>query len=190
MKMFKLQLVIHFLCIILFIFSLKNTIVSHEEKRDEEMREASVNYVLNSQGIPNQKREDIIAYDMVLEIPKIKLKRGILKRDDKDNNIDKNVTILKASSYPDRSGNIYIAAHSGHGNRSYFNDLVKLKENDIANLYYQNKKYVYVVKKIKEMTKNSLSTIVTEDDNSLVLITCSQTDKTKYLIIILSKKTD
>ena len=140
----------------------------------------------NSIQVKNKKR--IIKYDMVIEIPKINLSKGILKKYDKNNNVDKNVTILKESSYPDKEGNIFIAAHSGTGIHSYFRKLDKLDMGDKVYLYYKNKKYKYFVIDIKEVIKSSKTTIKTQKNNSLVLITCSPKNKGNNLIIELEKE--
>lgn len=147
----------------------------------------SITYALDkSTGKPNIK-EEIIEYEMILEIPKINLKKGILKKKDKDNNIEKNVTILSNSSYPNKEGNIYLAAHSGNGNKSFFNDLKKVKISDKANLYFNDIKYEYRVTEIKEISKRENISVMTTTRNNLILITCSQTNKDKYLIVILNK---
>ncbi len=164
--------------------------------RDEQQRlieEKSIIYeVKEIDDTPNLKKEvsksPIINYELVLELPKINLKKGILSIDDPDNNIDKNVTILKGSVHPDEEGNIYIAAHSGTGKQSYFNDLVKMQESDLAYLYYQNNKYVYEVYDIVEIAKNDGISILTDRRSNLFLITCSQKHKDKYLILMLSRK--
>ena len=72
--------------------------IKEEDKKEEVVKEFN-------------KEED---YIMILEIPKISFKRGILSKDAKNNNIEKNVTILKESDYPDKEkGNVYLAAHNG-----------------------------------------------------------------------------
>ena len=69
-----------------------------------------------------------------------------------------------------------------------FNDLVKLKLGDLANIYYGDKKYTYAVEKIGEINKNGMVSIVTDQQDNLILITCSQKNKDKYLVITLSRK--
>lgn len=161
-----------------------NNIVAKKETAKELK---SINYILNSKiGTPS-KVDDIIKYEIIIEIPNINLKKGILKKEDKDNNIDSNITILAESKYPNEDGNIYIAAHSGNGNHSFFNDLVKLKMKDQVYLYHKDIKYIYEINQVKEISKNEKSSILTKNSNNLILITCSQKDKNKYFIIILSK---
>ena len=119
-----------------------------------------------------------------MEIPKINLKKGILAKEDKNNNVDKNVTILDYSVYPGEKGNIYIAAHSGSGFHSYFNNIDKLKEKDIVNLYYNNKKYSYIMYDSKIIDKKDSVSLLTKEKNNLFLITCSRKYKNKYLILL------
>lgn len=160
----------------------------------------SIEYMLNKNNSHNTindikektkeiRNDKIIKYNMIIEIPKINLKKGILNKDDKDNIIEKNVMITKESSLPNENGNIFLAAHSGTSKRSYFKNIDKLKESDKAFIYYNNKKYKYIVEEKYEQTKNASLLIKAETLNNLYLITCSQTNKNNYLIIRL-KKTD
>ena len=184
-------LIIIFSIILIFII-ISFIIDTIDNTRKEEIERESINYILKkNDGKPNKIKntnKKIINYKMILEIPKIRLKKGILDKENKDNNIDKNVSILPESVYPNENGNIYIAAHSGNGKKSYFNKLVELRENDEVNLYYNNYKYTYLVKEIKEINKRSNTSIITNNSNCLILITCSQSDKSKYLIVVLTKK--
>lgn len=169
-------------------------------KKELKIEKKSIEYTINKQINPvikkdNEstetiiKKEKIIEYDMILEIPKINLKKGILKKNDKNNNIDKNVTILKQSSYPDKNGNIFLIAHSGTSKKSFFKDINKLNKKDRAYLFYNGIKYKYEVNNIYEIEKNNNIIIKTNNINNLFLITCSQKNKSNYLVIEL-KKTD
>lgn len=180
--------IILIILILLFInMSLKLIMEELKNKKKIMLETKSIEYTLNKKiGTPNEKNE-IIEYELILEIPKINLKKGILKKEDENNNIDKNVTILKESNYPNEKGNIYLAAHSGNGKQSYFNDLIKLGKKDKAILYYKNKKYIYYVEEIKEINKSEQISLLTTSSNNLILITCSQTNKNKYIIILLKK---
>ena len=81
-----------------------------------------------------------------LEIPKINLKRGFAAFGSPYNNVDKNVTILPTSVYPDvELGNFILAGHSGQGSLAFFNDLYKLKHGDQAIVYYKNVKYTFKI---------------------------------------------
>jgi len=183
-KIINLLLILIIIQMLILIKLFINNIVAKKETAKELK---SINYILNSKiGTPS-KVDDIIKYEIIIEIPNINLKKGILKKEDKDNNIDSNITILAESKYPNEDGNIYIAAHSGNGNHSFFNDLVKLKMKDQVYLYHKDIKYIYEINQVKEISKNEKSSILTKNSNNLILITCSQKDKNKYFIIILSK---
>ena len=56
-----------------------------------------------------------------LKINKINLKEKLYNINSKENNIEKNITILKGSILPDKDNSIiFIAAHSGTGKIAYF----------------------------------------------------------------------
>ncbi len=160
---------------------------SLDEIKKDYNKKTSINNILNVKNSNPVKINDENNYEMIIEIPKINLKKGILKKENKHNNIDENVTILKESNYPNEDGNIYIAAHSGNGNHAYFNKLTNLTISNKVNIYYKNTKYIYQVTEIKKITKIKNSSILTKNKNNLILITCSQQDKSKYLVIISTK---
>lgn len=183
-NIYKILIIILIFQIIFLSKIIINKLIEYKIRQDEYK---SIEYILDKKIGTSSKIDDLIKYEIIIEIPKINLKKGILKKDDKDNHIDKNVTILKESNYPNEKGNIYIAAHSGNGSKSYFNDLVKLEEKDNVYLYYQNLKYKYEVTKISYIDKNKYSSIITTNQKNLFLITCSQVYKNKYLVIILQE---
>lgn len=178
--------ILYILIIFLELLLLKEYNQKKNEEKKIKIEKNSISYTLSKANNYNFK-DDVIKYEMILEIPIIDLKKGILEKDNIDNNIDKNVTILNESNYPDSEGNVFLAAHSGNGNKSYFNNLKNLKIKDKANLYYKNKKYIYSVNEIIEIDKKSNISLKLDSNNNLVLITCSQTNKSKYLVIILNK---
>ena len=60
--------------------------------------------------------DNTIYYDYVgvLEIPKVNLKKGFVSIDSKYNNVNKNIEIMKESSYPDVDGSLMVmASHNG-----------------------------------------------------------------------------
>ena len=131
-------------------------------------------------------KDEVDFYDMILSVPQIKLKKGIYQKNDKRNNIDEGVTIHEKSSYPDiNNSNVILMAHSGSGNNAYFNNLYKLNNDSLVELYYDHVKYVYKINNWYLVEKNGFATIRKEiDKKSITLITCSQEDKTKQLIYI------
>ena len=80
---------------------------------------------------------DYNKYLGVLEIPKIRLKRGFYGLDSKYNSIQYNVTLVGGSTMPDvPNGNLILMAHSGDAYISYFAYLYKLNIGDEAYVTY------------------------------------------------------
>lgn len=124
-------------------------------------------------------------YFGILSIPKIKLKTGFYNKNSKNNNVNKNVMLLKDSIMPNENGSIiYLAAHSGTGYLAYFKNINKLTNEDIINVSINNKDYQYSVFDIYEVVRNG-SIIVKRNINEkyLVLTTCSN-NKNMQLVII------
>ncbi len=121
-----------------------------------------------------------------LEIPKINLKRGFAAFGSPYNNVDKNVTILPTSVYPDvELGNFILAGHSGQGSLAFFNDLYKLKHGDQAIVYYKNVKYTYEIVDIYQQDKTGVISIYRDyNKNTLTLVTCTNNTKDKQTVYI------
>ena len=132
------------------------------------------------QKVSNDKEE----YLAILEIPKLNLSKGFYNINSSNNNVNKNITLLKGSTMPNNSGSIiYLAAHSGTGYIAYFKDLNKLSIDDIINIRYQNKTYSYSINDIYETVKNGTITVNHNiHENYLVLTTCSKS-KNQQLVI-------
>ena len=125
-----------------------------------------------------------------LIIDKIHLQRNLYKIDSPQNDIEKNVTILKESTPPTEEGSIMIlAAHSGTGDIAYFNSLNQLELNDSIILIYKDKKYTYIVKDIWEESKTGYINFNKEKDKQLILTTCSPTSDKRQLVINCIEKT-
>lgn len=121
---------------------------------------------------------------MTLIINNINLKEKIYNLNDKRNNIEEHVTILKESIMPDKNNSIlFIAAHSGTGKIAYFNRLNELKKGDKVILIFHSKTITYIVKDIWEENKNGYINVKKDTKNQLVLTTCSPNKKNKQLII-------
>lgn len=136
--------------------------------------------------IKEEKETVTYNYIAVLEIPKINLKRGLFPINDKNNNVDKNVEILKNSDMPNvTNGTLALAGHSGNSRIAYFHKLYKLKENDQVYIYYQNEKYIYQVSKIERQDKDgTISFTKTKDTTELILTTCDQQNKGKQIVVV------
>ena len=129
-------------------------------------------------------------YIGILEIKKIKLKRGFYSIDSNKNNVDKNIMVINSSDMPDVNlGNLILASHSGNSNISYFKNLDKLEIGDIASIYYLKNKYDYKLVNYYEVDKIGVVQIIKNNDvNCLTLITCKKnTNKQLVFIFELEK---
>ena len=92
-------------------------------------------------------------YIGTISIPKINLKAGFTDMNSKENNVEKNVAIMKTSTYPDvENGNFILAAHSGVGKLAYFNNLYQLGMKDQVTIEYKGKEYLYQIDEVEWQT--------------------------------------
>lgn len=126
-------------------------------------------------------------YIGTIEIPKINLNKGFTAIDSPYNTVNKNVEVVKGSTYPDvLNGNFILAAHSGSSYLAYFKNLYKLNIGDEAIVTYQNKKYTYKIVNIYEQEKTGKIAIYRDMNKTcLTLVTCTKDSKTKQTIYIL-----
>ena len=143
-----------------------------EEKKDE----------VKPKPVNNEK------YLAVLEIPKIKFKRGIYAKNSKLNNVNKNVYLIKESDMPDKEkGNFILAGHSGTAYFSYFKNLTKLFIDDSAYVYYGGRRYEYKLVNNYEIDKNGKASIIRNGEKTVMtLITCKHGTE-KQLVYIFER---
>ncbi len=140
----------------------------------------------NSNQITNKEEK----YISILEIPKIKFKRGLYKQDSPENELSKNIIFLDSSDMPDKKNStVIIVGHSGAPSNAYFKNLYKLNIKDSIYLYYNNVKYTYNVSDIYEIKKNGTLALESNKDNkTLTLVTCKGIDKQLVIISTLTKE--
>ena len=160
---------------------------------DEQGVDVNTEYVVdsgeNESGTSDNNSSSGIDMDYIgfLSIEKIDLKVGLVSKNSKYNDVDRNVEILAPSDYPDVvNGNFILASHSGTSKISYFKHLYKLELNDTAVVYYED--YVYHYKSVDiyyvpktgslKIKRNSEKTVMT-------LITCTKDSKTLQTVYIL-----
>lgn len=121
-----------------------------------------------------------------IEIPKINLKKELFGINDINNDVEKNIEILKESSMPNiENGNFILAAHSGVSKKAFFKNLYKLKENDIIIIYYNNLKYEYKVTNIyTELKKDGITIYRDLNKSTITLTTCAKDYKNNQLVVI------
>lgn len=131
------------------------------------------------------KKEKLIKYIAVLEIPKINLKKGLVSPNSNLNNVNKNIQILTTSNMPDqKEKNLILAAHSGSSKVSFFKNINKLVLNDYIYVYYQNIKYYYKIIRKYEVEKTGKISIENKNKQTLLTLTTCSYKKNKQLIII------
>ena len=133
------------------------------------------------QDVIEEPKEYTIDYDKylgVLEIPKIRLKRGFYGLDSKYNSIQYNVTLVAGSNMPDvPNGNLILMAHSGDAYISYFAYLYKLNIGDEAFVTYAGRTYHYVISNIYEVPKIGIIPLDRNNNRTtLTMITCTKDD--------------
>lgn len=136
--------------------------------------------------IHKQKNKDKLGK---LSIESLNINELIYQIGSEENTVDKHVTILKESILPDKEKSIvFLAAHSGTGENSYFENLKNITVNTIVKLTINKKEYKYIVKEIWEDRKDGFININKEDKNQLILTTCSPFNKNKQLIVSCIEK--
>ena len=129
-------------------------------------------------------------YLAVIEIPKISLRRYLYDVNSKQNDVDKNIEVLKNSDMPSvKGGNLILAGHNGNTSVGHFKNLHKLVINDEIIIYYNNIKYVYKVSKIYDVLKTGTVAIKRDkSQNTVTLITCLGNDRQLVVIGYLSSR--
>ena len=145
---------------------------------------ATASETINSYTVYNKQYKGFInkvnnlknGYLAVLEIPKINLKQGFFEYNSSLNDVDKNIEVIETSKMPDVKGsNLILAAHSGNSNIAYFKHLDLLNIKDEVYIYYNNKKYKYVINDIYDRTKTGYIDIVRDKSKTTItLITCKK----------------
>ncbi len=126
--------------------------------------------------VKEEKTKEEKQYNMVIEIPKIKLKKGLCNINESCNKVSKNIQVIKESDMPNiKNGNLILASHNGNSNVSFFKKLNKLKINDTIYIYYKNVKYEYKLASSYEIKKSGKAVIHRDGTKTtLLLITCKR----------------
>lgn len=185
----SLLLLIGSLLIFLSLFLLFNhTYNSYKDNKKEQ--EILNNFYEEQEEIINDDNDknDITInnynYLAVLKIDKINLEKGLCNIDNKLNNVDHNIEILKESKMPDiENGNLILAGHNGYLKESYFRHLYRLIPNDKVSVFYNEYEYIYeVINTYKVKKTGTVKVIRNNNKTTLTLITCS--GDTEQLVVI------
>lgn len=119
-------------------------------------------------------KQEVVNYMAVLEIPKINLKRGLFDKNSSDNNVNRNIYMIKKTTLPDEQTNshIILAAHSGNSYISFFRNLKKIDMKDKIYFYYKGVKYIYEVSNKYEIEKTGTTELKQTNISDITLITC------------------
>lgn len=179
------------------VYSTMNLLLYEDETpeaiNDNSASSDSSNSLDNSDTPSSTTNKSSYSYIGTLEIKEINLKRGFLDINSPYNNVERNVTVIKQSLYPDvERGNLILAAHSGDCSVCYFDKLYKLSIDTKAYIYYKNKKYTYKLVNIYNVAKTGEVEIKRNPTkNILTLITCthnSDTEQTVYIFELVKKE--
>ena len=139
------------------------------------------NYLGKTNVIEEENNDNVIG---VLHIPKINFKMGFYNYNSKNNNVNKNITLLNNNLPDNKNSVMVIAAHSGNSYLGYFKNIDKLNIDDKIEIFYNNKKYLYIITDIYEQDKNGkISYNRNINEQILILTTCSK-KKDKQLVIV------
>ena len=160
-------------------------ISEYYETTNEEVKVETTENKDNATKEEDKNNKEVINYVGILRIPKINLKRGLVDRKSKYNDIKYNIMIHDKSTDPDvYGGNFILLAHSGNSNISFFKNLDKLKLNDAVYLDYNGKTYEYKLINIYDIEKTGKAVIKKNTKNSTItLITC-RTNTNKQIVLI------
>ena len=172
-----------------------NLLLYEDETPDViEEKESNDGSALNVIEPTSDKKESPkkVSYNYVgtLEIKSINLKRGFLDVDSPYNNVDRNVTVVKESIFPDKeNSNLILVAHSGNCAVCYFDKLYKLQKGNKALVNYRNKNYKYELVNFYNVEKTGEVEIRRDPTkDTLTLITCthnSDTEQTVYIFELI-----
>ena len=156
-----------------------NVTIQGDDKSDKKS-EAKQTETLKSEALKVTNDEKL----GVIEIPKINLKRYLYKVDAYQNNVNKNIEVLKSSDMPDvKEGNLILAGHNGNTSVGHFRNLYKLSLGDDIIVNYKGKSYNYEVSKIYDVIKTGTVAIKRDKNkNTITLITCLGSDR--QLVVI------
>lgn len=112
--------------------------------------------------------------DYYIKIPKINLLQPFYKKTSELNNVNKGIEQLSNCDSLSTC-TLVLASHSGNSNISYFKNLNLLTINDQVIVYFKQKEYLYILKKIIYQEKIGFITIP-KNTYDLVLTTCNKTN--------------
>jgi len=155
-------------------------------EKQEEITETPTDNETTEENKTEEKQEtNNEEYVAVIKIPKINLEKGLYAKESRLNNVNKNIQIIKESSYPNvEKGNFILAGHSGNAMTSYFRKLDKVSIDDEVSIFYGGVEYKYKVVNIYDIEKTGTANIVRNaEKTTLTLITCRHNTNKQIVVI-------
>lgn len=166
------------------IYSKKNIMIK-EEKIINNIIKNETTTISSDSTKKTSKQISEYNYVAILEIPKINLKKGLVKVTKNFKSINYAISIDSHSTFPDDIGNFILYAHSGNSRISYFDKLNNLEVKDEIKVYYNGVWYYYSIIKKYEVDKNGKLGIFNDNESKYItLTTCSQENKNKQIVIL------
>ena len=175
----------------------QNVVISDEPEEINNDNQENIN---NNEDIVNNNQASIVEsedgknnnkivenYIAYLRIPKIELNRGFYNITSTLNNVNKNIYVHPASTFPNNvsGNNLILASHYGSSSISYFKKLYKLELEDDVYLEYNGKTFHYKIKNIYTVPKDGTVALrVKQDASTISLITCKKGDSKTQTIYI------
>lgn len=134
------------------------------------------------QGEPHtMKNKNYQNYGTII-IDKINLNRKFYK----DGNVDKEISMLSVSKFPDVENSLLVlAGHSGTGIAAFFNYLYKMELGDKVKIIYNQEEFNYKIIDIYKIKKDGNAEIYKfQNKRTLILITCTNNEKDKQTIYV------
>lgn len=128
-----------------------------------------------------ESEEEILLW---LEIPSIQLKEEVYPIYSSWNQVSFHVQILEDSNL--EKNIFFFAAHSGYGDKSYFNDIILLEKGDFIFVHIGDRRFMYVVSDKYFIDKDGYFYVGEVEKNSLYLITCSRVYLDKQVVVVAS----
>ena len=164
----------------------ENKSANDRKQVDEFLSQPVLNNIETNEVTSDEVNSDtnINDYIAVLEIPAINLTRGLVDKSSPNNDVNKNIYMLKDTVLPDEDtiSHIILASHSGNSYVSFFKNLHKLDINDEIYFYYKNNKYIYSIYKIDEVDKTGNIELKKTNSSDITLITCKGNLKRQIVI--------
>ena len=186
----KLILGIIFICIGIISIITKNIMIKKETKYQKELLNIFYqNKEMIEEKTINKEIKKVDQYIAILKIPIINLEKGLFNIESPNNNINKNIQILKESEMPNiENSNLILASHNGNTISSHFNEIHKLKNNDKVIIIYKEIEYQYKVVNSYVVEKTGEIEIIRDiNKNTLTLISCYVNNKQLIIICELEK---